>query len=186
MGTDAATLVVRSAASGGTSDMKRLYLLLIASARRTIDIATPYFVSDESSQWALLDARQRGVRIRILTESDITDAPPVKYASRRAYEDLLEAGIELYEYQPTMMHAKTMMVDGVWSMFGSANFDNRSLELNDELNVAVHDADLSQRFGRVFQDDLTRSNRLGLDAWRQRSLTERAREAFWGLWGEVF
>jgi len=166
--------------------MKRLYLLLIASASRTIDIATPYFVSDESSQWALEDAVQRGVRVRILTEGDVTDAPPVKYSSRRVYEQLLARGIALYEYQPTMMHTKTMVVDGVWSMFGSANFDNRSLELNDELNVVVHDADVASRFLKAFEADLQRARQLELDAWRRRSLLDKTRERFWGYFGEVF
>ena len=93
----------------------------------------------------------RGVKIRILVEGDITDAMPVKYASREAYDRLLAMGIEIYEYQPTMMHTKTLVVDGVWSMFGSANFDNRSLELNDELNVAVSDRDLAATVHRGFR-----------------------------------
>jgi cardiolipin synthase len=79
------------------------------------------------------DARKRGVTIRILVESDVTDHKSVKYASRDAYDDMLERGIQIYEYGPTMMHTKTMVVDGVLNIFGSANFDNRSLELNDEV-----------------------------------------------------
>lgn len=183
---DAATLVVRSSASGGTSDMKRLYLLLIASARTSVDITTPYFVTDESSRWALLDAVGRGVRVRILTEGDITDAPPVKYSSRRAYQNLVDTGIELHEFQPTMLHTKTMVVDGVWSMFGSANFDNRSLELNDELNVAVHDRGVATRIVSAFEADLKRSARIDPEGWRRRPLKEKAREVFWGYWGEIF
>jgi cardiolipin synthase len=184
---DAPTLVVRSSASGGSSDMKRLYLLLIASARRTLDIITPYFVTDESSEWALDDAVQRGVHVRILTEgAEHTDALPVKYSSRRVYGRLLARGIELYEYQPTMLHTKVMIVDGVWSMFGSANFDNRSLELNDELNVAVHDRDLAGRFGADLDADLRRAKQLRLEEWEQRPFIEKAREHFWGYWGEIF
>ena len=132
-----ASMVIRSSPTGGSNDLKRLYLLAIASARHTIDITCPYFVTDESSDWAFRDAVARGVKIRILVEGDSTDAMPVKYASREAYDDCWRCGIEIYEYQPTMMHTKTLVVDGTWSMFGSANFDNRSLELNDELNVAV-------------------------------------------------
>lgn len=182
----APTLVVRSAASGGTSDLKLLYLLLIASARHTLDIATPYFVNDPSVMWTLHDAVQRGVRVRVLMEGDITDAPPVKHASRRSYDQLLEWGIELYEYQPTMMHTKIMIVDDVWSMFGSANFDNRSLELNDELNVAVQDAELAKRFRETFDADLARAERIELARWRQRPLAGKVREFFWGYWGEIF
>ena len=180
------SLALRSSPTGGSNDLKRLYLLGIASARRTIDITSPYFVTDESSQWSLRDAVSRGVKIRILVEGSITDAMPVKYASRDAYERLLSMGIELYEYQPTMMHTKVMVVDGIWSMFGSANFDNRSLELNDELNVAVSDRDLARRFVEDFEQDLRVSRRLDLAQWRKRSLLERSREKFWANFGEIF
>ena len=136
--------MLRSSPTGGSNDLKRLYLIAIGAARRTLDIASPYFIIDESSAWSLAQAAKRGVRIRVLVEGDLTDAKPVKYASRDTYDALLSQGIEIYEYQPTMMHAKVMVVDGVWSMFGSANFDNRSLELNDEINVAVFEAALAR------------------------------------------
>ena len=180
------SLVLRSSPTGGSNDLKRLYLLGLASARRTIDITSPYFVTDESSEWSLKDAVDRGVKIRILVEGDKTDAMPVKYASREAYDRLLSMGIEIYEYQPTMMHTKTLVVDGAWSMFGSANFDNRSLELNDELNVAVSDRDLARRFLDDFEQDLRVSSRLELSAWRQRSMLEKSRETFWSYFGEIF
>ena len=180
------SLVLRSSPTGGSNDLKRLYLLGLASARRTIDITSPYFVTDESTEWSLKDAVGRGVKIRILVEGDKTDAMPVKYASRQAYDRLLSMGIEIYEYQPTMMHTKTLVVDGEWSMFGSANFDNRSLELNDELNVAVSDRDLARRFLDDFEQDLRVSSRLELPSWRQRSVLEKSRELFWSYFGEIF
>jgi cardiolipin synthase len=180
------SLVLRSSPTGGSNDLKRLYLLGIASARRTIDITSPYFVTDESTGWALNDAVSRGVKIRILVEGDKTDAMPVKYASREAYDHLLSMGVEMYEYQPTMMHVKTLVVDGAWSMFGSANFDNRSLELNDELNVAVSDRDLARRFTEDFEQDVRVSSRLELATWRQRSRLEKVREKFWSYFGEIF
>jgi cardiolipin synthase len=180
------SLVLRSSPTGGSNDLKRLYLLGIASARKTIDITSPYFVTDESTGWALQDAVSRGVKIRILVEGDKTDAMPVKYASRDAYDRLLSMGIEIYEYQPTMMHTKTLVVDGVWSMFGSANFDNRSLELNDELNVAVSDHDLAYRLAEDFEQDVRVSTRLELASWRQRSTLEKTREKFWSYFGEIF
>jgi cardiolipin synthase len=181
-----ASLLVRSSPTGGSNDLKRLYLLAIASAQRSIDITSPYFVTDESTDWSLQDAVGRGVKIRVLVEGDITDAMPVKYASRHAYERLLERGIEIYEYQPTMMHTKVMVVDGIWSMFGSANFDNRSLELNDELNVAVTDRSLAARFLEDMEHDLQASRRITLDAWRQRGMLAKGRERFWSAFGEVF
>ena len=180
------SIVLRSSPTGGSSDLKRLYLLGIASARRTVDITSPYFVTDESTNWALQDAVSRGVKIRILVEGDKTDAMPVKYASRDAYDRLLSMGIQVYEYQPTMMHTKTLVVDGAWSMFGSANFDNRSLELNDELNVAVSDRDLARRFTEDLEQDLRVSAQLELAAWRKRPLLEKTREKFWSYFGEIF
>lgn len=180
------SFVILSSPTGGANEMKRLYLLAVASARRTLDIATPYFVPDESSRWALAEAVRRGVRVRVLVEGDETDAMPVKYASRHYYDELLEAGIQIYEYQPTLMHAKILVVDGVWSMFGSANFDNRSLELNDELNVAVTDRDLAARFLNDFEQDLTRAQTLELNTWRQRPLLKKVRETFWSAFAEVF
>ena len=141
---------------------------------------------DESTRWALDDAVTRGVKVRILVEGDRTDAMPVKYASRQAYDGLLSRGIDIYEYQPTMMHTKALVVDGVFSMFGSANFDNRSLELNDELNVAAWSPDLAARLLRDFEQDLRSSKRLDLQVWRQRSMLEKAREKFWSYFGEVF
>ena len=183
---EGASFVIRSSPSGGSNDLKRLYLLALASARKTADITTPYFVTDESSRWALEDAVKRGVKIRILVEGDITDAMPVKYASRKHYEQLMDLGIEIYEYQPTMMHTKTFVVDGIWSMFGSANFDNRSLELNDELNVAVTSRELAARFLADFEQDLKVSKKLDLQTWRKRSLLMKVREQFWASFGEIF
>jgi cardiolipin synthase A/B len=179
-------MVVRSSPSDGASDLKRLYLLAIAMARRSIEISSPYFITDESTMWALDDARKRGVTIRILVESDITDHKSVKYASRDAYDDMLEGGIQIYEYRPTMMHTKTMIVDGVLNIFGSANFDNRSLELNDEVNVAVFSRRLAARFLQDFDRDLRVSRKLSLEAWRDRPLKDRVHEHFWSYFGEVF
>jgi len=183
---EGAAFVVRSSPTGGANDLKRLYLLALASARQTVTITTPYFVTDESSRWALEDAVKRGVKIRLVLEGDITDAMPVKYASRKHYEQLMRLGIEIYEYQPTMMHTKTFIVDGTWSMFGSANFDNRSLELNDELNVAVSNRDLATRLLADAEQDIKNSRRLDLDTWGKRPFISKVREQFWASFGELF
>ena len=184
--TRARSIVAWSSPSGGSNRVKLLYLLSLAGARRTLDLQSPYVVLDESTRWSLTEARRRGVRVRLLVEGDLTDAKPVKYASRADYDALLAAGIEIYEFQPTMMHVKALVVDGVWSIVGSTNFDNRSLELNDEINVAVADRDLAARLAADFEGDIRRSRRLTLEAWRQRSATDKAREKFWGLFGELF
>ena len=180
------SVAVWSSPGGGHNSVKKLFLLSIGAARRTLDIQTPYFVMDGSTRWSLEQAAARGVRIRILTESEQTDAKAVKYASRAGYEGLLAAGIELYEYQPTMMHVKTTIVDGVWSVIGSSNLDNRSLELNDENNIGVADRSLAARLTADFEADLTRTSRLQLDKWRQRPWIEKVREHFWSAFGEVF
>jgi cardiolipin synthase len=182
----ARSIVVWAGPEGGANAMKLLYLLAIASARKSLDIESPYLTLDESTRWSLRDARQRGVHIRILMESDITDAKPVKFASRAAYEDLLEQGIEVYEYVPAMMHAKTIVIDGLLSIVGSANFDNRSLELNDELNAAVFDKGLAARLSADFEQDIKQSIKIDLDSWRDRPLHIRGREKLWSYFDEVF
>ena len=180
------SIVVWASSEGGASRMKLLYLLAIASARKTLDIQSPYVVLDESTLWSLAEARKRGVRVRILMEGDITDAKPVKFAGRANYERLLEQGIELYEYQPAMMHAKVLVVDGVLSVVGSANLDNRSLELNDELNMAVFDGPFAARLLADFERDLKKTSRIELDEWRSRPIHIRGREQMWSYFGEVF
>jgi cardiolipin synthase len=123
-------------------------------------------VVDESTLWSLYDARKRGVRIRVLTESDTTDAKPVKFAGRAFYEDLLEHGVEIYEYQPTMMHVKA--------------------ELNDELNVVVTSRRLATELTSDFDADLKRSTKIDLESWRSRPVHIRAREKMWSFFGEIF
>jgi len=182
----AKSIVVWSAPQTGVNELKLLYLLAIAAARHSIDIESPYLIVDESSRWSIDQAVKRGVHVRLLVEGDKTDAKAVKYASRADYEPLLEEGVEIAEYQPTMLHTKAMVVDGVLSVVGSANFDNRSLELNDELNVAVFDKGLAARLLQDFDRDLTKARKLDLDTWRSRSVVERGREWVWSYFGEVF
>jgi cardiolipin synthase A/B len=183
--TGARSLVVWSNPMSGVSNVKLLYLLSIAGARQSVDIQSPYFVLDSSTLDALTVARTRGVHVRILTDGDKTDTKSVKAASRSAYDDLLAAGYEIHEYQPTMMHVKAVVIDRRWSLVGSANFDNRSFELNDEITVAVDDPALADALTSAFERDLKRSRRLTVEEWRKRSIFERVMELFWGLFGEV-
>lgn len=182
----ARSIVVWSGPEGGASGMKLLYLLAIASARTSLDIESSYFITDESTEWSLAEARRRGVRVRIVTEGDITDAKPVKFAAREAYQRLLAQGIEIYEYQPAMMHAKVMVIDDLLTVIGSANFDNRSLELNDELNVAVFDRELARRLRAALERDIEHSVRIDPVRWRERPLHIRGRDKLWSFFGEVF
>ena len=185
--TGARSIVLWSNPTVGASNVKLLYLLAIAGARRTLDIQSPYITLDDSTKWSLIEARRRGVRIRMLTEGYITDAMPVKHASRRFYQELLDLGIEIAEYQPTMMHTKAVIVDGVLSLIGSANFGNRSFELNDELTIGVFDADLAAVLTRDFDTDLQQSTRLDAATWpKARSIDSKLQEWFWNLFGEMF
>ncbi|MDQ3068146.1 MAG: phospholipase D-like domain-containing protein [Acidobacteriota bacterium] len=183
---EAFSVSVWSSPSGGHNSVKKLFLLSIASATRTLDIQTPYFVMDGSTLWALEQAAARGVRIRLLTESEETDAKAVKYASRAGYDKLLSAGIQIYEYQTTMMHVKALVADGAWSIIGSSNLDNRSLELNDENNIGTSDRALAARLTADFEADLARTSQLRLDTWRDRPWLEKVRERFWSVFGELF
>ena len=183
---DARSTVVWSAAEAGFNAMKLVYLIALGGARKTIDIQSPYLIVDESTMWSLYEARKRGVRVRLLTEGDETDAKPVKFAGRAYYEELLEHGIEIHEFQPTMMHVKAMVVDGIVSIVGSANFDNRSLELNDELNVVTTGRQLALQLSSDFETDLKRSKKIDLEQWRSRPLHIRAREQAWSFFGEIF
>lgn len=183
----ARSMVVWSNPMSGASNMKLLYLLAIAAARKTIDIQSPYVTFDASTKWSLQQARLRGVKVRILAEGYVTDAMPVKHASRYSYQEMLDQGIEIYEYQPTMMHTKALMVDGTVSLIGSANFGNRSFELNDELAIAVFDPDLAGRLTADFDRDLQSSMKLEAATWRsQRSFDSKLQEWFWSWFGEMF
>ena len=185
--TGARSVVVWSNPMSGASNIKLMYLLAIGAARKSIDIQSPYITLDSSTEWSLEQARQRGVRIRMLAEGDVTDAMPVKHASRYRYQGLLDQGIEIAEYQPTMMHTKTFMVDGVFSIIGSANFGNRSFELNDELAIGVTDPALAMALTKDFDADLKLSKMLEKETWKkQRSFDGKLNEWFWSFFGEIF
>jgi cardiolipin synthase len=185
--TGARSVVLWSNPTAGASNVKLLYLLAIGAARKTLDIQSPYITLDESTRWSLAEARKRGVRVRMLSEGEITDAMPVKHASRFGYQELLDQGVEIYEYQPTMMHTKAVMVDGAFSIIGSANFGNRSFELNDELTVAVFDPELAQALIGDFEKDMQASIKLDAATWKdQRSIFGKLQERWWSIFGEVF
>lgn len=185
--TGARSVVVWSNPMSGASNVKLMYLLAIGAARKTIDIQSPYITLDASTKWSLDQARLRGVKIRMLAEGPVTDAMPVKHASRYAYQGLLDDGIDIAEYQPTMMHTKAFIVDGVFSIIGSANFGNRSFELNDELVIGVADPDLAAELTRDFDTDLRSSKRLDARTWpHERSFDSKINEWFWSFFGEIF
>ena len=172
-------MVVRSSAGVGDSNVEALYYLAIAAARETLDLTAAYFVPRPAFVEALQDAAERGVRTRVLVPGANIDKTPVWLAGRASYDDLIDAGVELYEYCPTMLHAKTMTVDGAWSAVGSANFDNRSFQLNDEATLCITSEAFAAQLTEQFARDLAVSERIEPGRWSDRGPLQRAGETAW-------
>src|SRR5438552_7763136 len=168
--------VFKSSREGGSESMHLMYLLSTVAATRSIDLAMAYFVPDDLAQDALLDALRRGGKTRIILPGPITDTEVLRKASHEKWGTLLQAGAEIYEFQPTMFHCKVLVVDGLWSSVGSTNFDNRSFRLNDEANLNVYSREFAERQIAVFNDDLKRSRRISYAEWRNRPLWEKVTE----------
>ena len=173
-----AAQAVQSSPGGGTENLRLMYLLAVASARRSILIANSYFVPNTLAVEMLVAARHRGVEVEIIVPGPIGDAAVVRRASRAKWGPLLEAGVKVYEYQPTMYHTKVMIVDDYWVSVGSTNFDNRSFRLNDEANLNIFDESFARAQVEVFAEDRARSRQVTLEAWRDRPILERVAEAF--------
>jgi cardiolipin synthase len=171
-----AAQAVHSSPGGGTENLRLMYHLAIASASRSILIANAYFVPNSLAVSMLVDARRRGVQVEIIVPGPITDAQLVRRASRAKWGPLLEAGVRIYEYQPTMYHTKVMVVDDHWVSVGSTNFDNRSFRLNDEANLNVIDDEFGRTQAEVFAEDRARSREVTLEQWRRRPIGERLQE----------
>jgi cardiolipin synthase len=159
-----------SSPSGGSESMHLMYLLAITAAERSILLANAYFIPDKLTLRTLIDALERGVRVRIMTPGKHIDSAIVRRASRACWGDLLRAGAEIYEYQLTMFHCKTMVIDDCMVSVGSTNFDPRSFRLNDEANLNVYDTEAAAALSAVFEDDLLRSLLITYESWRQRPL----------------
>lgn len=160
----------------GSTSAERLFLLMITGARKRLYLSNSYFVPDRSIRNLLCAAAKRGVDVRVLTVSKNTDVKSTWYAGRARYEDLLAAGVRIYEYQPVMMHAKTIAVDGLWSSVGSMNADNRSMSFNDESNLMILDDGVAARMEKLFTDDLEYSKEIDLAEFRKRGFRERTYE----------
>jgi cardiolipin synthase len=167
--------IVRSSPAGGSFSMYTMFLLAMSSARRSIYITNPYFLPDDRMTRALTEASQRGVRVVVLLPGAI-DNNIVRQASRSKFGTLLEAGIEIYEYQMGLLHAKTMTVDGIWATIGSTNLDTRSFALNEEVNAVVYHDEVVGQLEKIFADDLTYSRKIDLERWRSRGVVDRLLE----------
>ena len=160
-----------------------MYLLSIAAARRSLLLANSYFVPDDLSVRTLIAARNRGVDVQIIVPGPEIDSELTRAASRRRWAPLLEAGISIYEFQPTMFHCKVMVVDDRWVSVGSTNFDSRSFRLNAEANLNVLDRGLASQERRAFERDRLRARPITDAQWRHRPLLDRAGDWFAGLLG---
>jgi len=167
--------VVRSSPAGGSVAMYTMFLLAMASARRSIYITNPYFVPDEKMVLTLLQARRRGVRVVLLLPGAI-DHKIVRQASRGELGRLLKEGVEIHEYRPALLHAKTMVIDSMWATVGSTNLDRRSFALNEELNLVIYDATVARRLEQVFEKDLAQSRPVTYAGWNNRGLLSRVLE----------
>jgi cardiolipin synthase len=183
---DAKAQAISSSRTDQSSMSKLLFFMAIQAARNRIWIENAYFVPDAQMQRALVRAAKRGVDVRILVPGPTIDIPAVRRASRHHYGELLDGGVKIYEYQPTMLHTKAMTVDGVWPTIGSMNLDARSMRKNAEANLVVYDTSLTAAVEAVVENDLRWSKALSKEAWTKRSFAERAREAFASLFSEMY
>jgi cardiolipin synthase A/B len=174
-GTTPAGLLFTAPTSGSTP-AERFLALSIAAARKSLYITNSYFVPDDDFRQLLIRAAKRGVDVRILTAGPKTDVKTTWYAGRARYEELLRNGVHIYEYMPTMMHAKTMVVDSLWGTIGSMNFDNRSLAFNNESNLVTLDSALAAQMHHAFADDLRYSKEIHLEEFRRRPWTAKVLE----------
>jgi cardiolipin synthase A/B len=172
-----ANIFVSSPASGSES-MHLMYLMALAAAEHSIDLAAAYFIPDELITNALIAARHRGVTIRILMPGKNTDSDAARMASKSAWGPLLLAGVEMYEYEPTMFHNKMLIVDRHLVSVGSTNFDLRSFQLNDEASLNVYDADFAAHMTEVFENDLKPTKQYTYQMWARRPWKEKFAERF--------
>jgi cardiolipin synthase len=170
-----------SSPEGGSESMHLMYLLSVSAAASTIDLSMAYFVPDDLALETIRAALKRGVRVRIIMPGANTDAKAVRSASRALWGDILAAGAEIYEFQPTMYHCKVLVVDGLWSSVGSTNFDNRSFRLNDEANLNVYDREFAARQTADFEADLKRARRITYEEWINRPWSEKFTERFFAI-----
>jgi cardiolipin synthase len=174
---DGAMQVVRSTANVGDTNVEALYFLAIACARKSLHLTSAYFAPRPAFVEALTDAAVRGVDVRVLVPGPHIDKEVVRQAGRAVYEELLDGGVHIFEYCPTMIHAKTLTIDGVWSSVGSVNFDNRSFQLQDEVTLCVCSGEFAERLDAQFERDLECSAAIEPGRWEQRALPARISES---------
>ena len=178
---DALAQVFKSSRSEGSESVRLMYLLSIASATNSIRLQAAYFVPDDLAIETFVSARKRGVKIEIIVPGPDIDAPIVRRASRSLWGPLLDAGVQIYEYQPTMYHCKVMIVDELWVSVGSTNFDDRSFRLNDEANLNIYDAAFAREQVKVFEEDKGNARLMTRAEFKDRSKFGKALDEFAGV-----
>lgn len=163
---------------------KQLYFSAVTNAVEKVRITTPYFVPTEATLLALTAAARRGVDVRVLVPNQSTHTF-VKLASESYYEDLLEAGVKIYEFDRGFLHSKIVTVDSRWSVAGTANFDNRSMVLNFEIGIALYDVSLTLQLDKAFDENLKHSTQINLEQWKQRSLVKRVIQSLARLFSSI-
>jgi cardiolipin synthase A/B len=173
-----AAFVASSPREGAPSPAETMTHLLVGAARRRLVIANSYFIPDDALQKLVVKQRREGVRVQVLAPGPVHDVPPVRAAQRDTYQTLLEAGVRVFEYQPSMMHAKTMVVDGRWVVIGSTNFDQLSFDRLEEGSLVADARHLARQMVEHIEDDIERSKEITPAIWRKRDLLpEIARRA---------
>lgn len=173
---DTLAQVFKSSPEEGSGSVRLMYLYSIAQAQKSIKIANAYFVPDSYVRKLLIDASLRGVKIEVIVPGDKIDTAITRRASMATWGEMLTAGIEIYQYQPTMFHCKYMIVDGVWVSVGSTNIDNRSFRLNDEANLNIIDKKWAQEMVDVFEIDKKSSEKMTYQAWKNRPFLSKVLE----------
>jgi cardiolipin synthase len=171
-----AAVAVVSSPSDAAQPIRLLYWLSFKNARRRILISSSYFVPAREIRAVVAERARAGIDVRILVPGENTDAKPVRLAGRAFYGELLEAGVRIFEYRPTMMHAKTVVVDGIWSIVGSSNMDERSTELNEENNLAIADPEFAADVESGLLRDIEQAREIDREEWRRRSRLQRFQE----------
>jgi cardiolipin synthase len=177
---------VSSSRTDQSSMAKLQYYMGIQAARKTIWIENAYFVPDSQIRQGLVRAAQRGVDVRVIVPGKYIDSPNVRLASRFHYGELLDGGVQIYEYLPTMMHNKVMVVDRIWTSIGSINFVNRSMKKNAEANISVYDRAFAGEVEQMIEEDLARCERFTKEKWKRRGLLARFGETFFWLFSENY
>jgi cardiolipin synthase len=166
-------MLVKSSPSDRATVSRVVFQMLVEGATRSIDVSTPYFLPDRSLRRALVRAATRGVAVRVVVPGAHSDQRLVRLASRRMYRELLDGGVRIFEYRPSMTHVKAFMVDDTWAVIGTTNVDNRSFEHNDEVNVAFREAAVTARLRSDFESDLAASDEVTMKEWVARSVFEK-------------